>query len=368
MSKDIVREYKTLPAFSWIKEAEDEEKATEDLGIVTHLISVYGVEDQGQDVAHKGMFTKTIKERGNRIRVLDSHNRASVKSVVGVPIQLYEVGRDELPPEVLQKYPEANGGLMAETQYLMDTPEGKGVFIRIKNGAVSEFSFGYDTVQADYEDVKIGNRTKKRRHLREVRLWEYGPVIFGMNDAAISVDAKSDSNGESTDDADTNTKQLEVMIESQKAIGRMREMETIYDAFSTFQYQNRKDGDSSEPYYGIVDAYDDHVLVQTYGKSGYYKVPFTETDDGGYNFASKEDWILGTLEFVATEVPSDDDSDKAAELEAERKLIEEQLAEWDESKAGPEQKEDADTSDQNEMPPTLTEEEKLKLLLEIETI
>ena len=54
-----------------------------DLGIVTHLISVYDIEDYGRDIAHKGMFTKTLKERFGKIRVIDNHQQNSINNVIG---------------------------------------------------------------------------------------------------------------------------------------------------------------------------------------------------------------------------------------------------------------------------------------------
>lgn len=176
-------EYKTVPAF--VKTVQSD---GEDLGVVEHLISVFGVEDLGGDVSHKGMFTKTIQERGEQIRVLDNHQKNSVNNVLGKPLELREVDRSELPQDVLQRYPDATGGLMAKTQFLLDTPEGKGAFTRLKHRAVSEFSFAYDALDYDFEQKGEGRRI---RHLRTVRLWEYGPVIFGMNPAAVAVSAKA---------------------------------------------------------------------------------------------------------------------------------------------------------------------------------
>jgi len=173
-------EFKTIPALGL--------KITdEDKGVVEHLVSVFGVTDLGGDVGHPGMFTKTLQERAERIRVLDAHNRDSVLSAIGVPLQLKEISREELPPQVLDKWPEATGALWAETQFLLDTPEGKGAFSRIKAGAVKEFSFGYNTLDADYTKDTEGNEV---RHLRTVRLWEYGPTLFGMNPAAQVLGAK----------------------------------------------------------------------------------------------------------------------------------------------------------------------------------
>ena len=164
-------------------------KLDEEQGIVEHIVSVFGIEDLGGDVVHPGAFTKTIQERGTRIRVLDSHQRSSILNVLGVPLGLKEVPRDKLPAEILQEYPEATGGLWARTQFLMDTPEGKGAFSRIKSGAVDEFSFGYDTMDEDFSNDDKGHEV---RNLRTLRLWEYSPVIFGMNPATTVTGVKSE--------------------------------------------------------------------------------------------------------------------------------------------------------------------------------
>lgn len=174
-------EYKTIPAFVEIK-AEDV-----DQGIVTHLISVFGVLDLGGDICHPGCFTKTISERKGQIRVLDSHQRRSVLGAIGIPLDLKEVGREELPPQVLERYPEATGGVLAKTQFLLNTPEGKGAFLRIQSGAVSEFSFGYKTMDEDFTTNEDG---KEVRNLRTIKLWEYSPVVFGMNPATTVTGVK----------------------------------------------------------------------------------------------------------------------------------------------------------------------------------
>ena len=176
------KEYKTI-VFKGFKIVD------EDKGIVEHIVSVFGNEDLGGDIVHPGAFTKTIAERAERIRVLDSHRRTSILDVLGKPLALKEIPRDKLPTEILQDYPEATGGLWARTQFLLDTPEGKGAFLRIKSGAVDEFSFGYDTLDEDFSDDDKGHQV---RNLRTLRLWEYSPVIFGMNPATTVTGVKSE--------------------------------------------------------------------------------------------------------------------------------------------------------------------------------
>ncbi len=165
-------------------------KADAAQGIVTHIFAVFGNVDLGRDVLHPGSFTKTINERGGKVKVLDQHNAKSVFSALGVPVEIREVGRGELPSELLDEFPEATGGVMARTQFLMDTPEGKGAFIRIKEGAIDEWSFAFDPLDVDFSKVEVDGEEVTVRNVRTVKLYEYGPVIFGMNEATTTVDAK----------------------------------------------------------------------------------------------------------------------------------------------------------------------------------
>ena len=181
-------EFKTFP---FLELKRDDEK-----GIVEHLIAVHGVLDLGKDISEPGSWSKTINERGLKVRVLDMHNRDSIMDVIGKPLSLAEIGKDKLPEKVLERWPEATGAVAATTQFLMDTPEGKGAFIRIRDGAVDEFSYGYDPIKVDYQTVetKDGDQVEARL-LKEIAAWEYGPVIWGMNPATMAMSAK-DIDGE----------------------------------------------------------------------------------------------------------------------------------------------------------------------------
>lgn len=157
-------------------------------GIVEAVVAVFGNLDSGDDVVIPGAFSKTLAERFNRVRVLDNHNMDSIMRVIGKPLEARELGRTELPIEVLAKAPDATGGLWTKTQYLLDTPEGAGAFKRIASGAVTEYSFAYDAVQVEFVKAADGRTIRK---LKEVRLWEYGPVIWGMNSATATVALKT---------------------------------------------------------------------------------------------------------------------------------------------------------------------------------
>lgn len=323
-----MNEYKTIPAF--IKSVDEDE------GIVTHLISVYGIIDKGGDIAHKGMFTKTLQERADKVRVVDNHRRESVLDVVGKPIEFYEVTRNELPAEVLKMYPKATGGMMVDTQFLIATPEGKGVFTRIKDGAISEFSFGYNTMDSDRENIE----GKRVRHLRAVRLMEYGPTIFGMNDAAVTISAKSNEEQivvklRDMDEEPLRTVQVVIGTvkgkpaiksfvfekdlwteEEIKELGLFRQLGALSRSFNRqFEWE-----------YSVYEVYEDYVIATSYETPYFFKVAFTE-DTGSYTFTERDGWEVGTLEFVATET----DAEKATK----QRLIEFELAMFD-IEAGPE--------------------------------
>lgn len=174
-------EHKIFPSFVT--------KVDEAQGIVEHLVAVMGNKDLGDDVIWPGAFTKTLNERGNKVKVLDLHKTDSIMRVLGKPLMLHEIGAAELPETVKAKYPDATGALAATTQFNLKTPEGLGAFERVKAGDISEWSFGYDAINPDFSKGPDGKTTV--RNLREVRLFEYSPVIFGMNEATMTLSAKT---------------------------------------------------------------------------------------------------------------------------------------------------------------------------------
>ncbi len=191
MGRNKVADYRDLPNFerktfpSFVKEIDEEQ------GVVTHLVAIIGNVDEGGDRIMPGAFTKTLNERGLRVKVLDQHGMDSVTRVVGKPISLRGVGLGELPPEVLERAPDATGGLLATTKYAIDTTRGRDVFRLVKGGYAPESSIGYDAIRTEFvkED---GPDSKERtvRELKELRLWEYSNVVFGMNLATDVLSAK----------------------------------------------------------------------------------------------------------------------------------------------------------------------------------
>lgn len=142
-------EYKSTPL---------EIKAEGDEGVVAGMFSIFGNVDDGGDIIHKGAFTKTIQQRGNRVKVFYMH----LWDRLIAP-----------PPDVLK---ETDTGLFAQLNLVLDSFWGKEAWTLIKAGALTEGSIGYESMPARVDFDDDGNR-----NLREVKLFEISPVPLGMN-------------------------------------------------------------------------------------------------------------------------------------------------------------------------------------------
>ena len=166
----------------------------EDKGEITAIFSVFGNVDEGYDRIHPGAFAKTFAERGHKVLVLDNHNMMSAGDAVAKVKSLRELGRDELPAEVLLHYPEATGGAEIVAQFEPDPAadmKSAGVFYRLKNQWIKEWSFGYDALDFDFTDEDIEGRKARIRNLRGLKLYEVSPVLLGMNTATMTTGAKA---------------------------------------------------------------------------------------------------------------------------------------------------------------------------------
>lgn len=165
-------------------------KADTEKGVLDKYVSVFGIADSGwmNDIVEPGAFQKTIAERGPRgaakIRALNQHR---IGEVIGVPLALEEHGRDRLPARMLERYPNATGGLFASTQLVMSVSRVRDVFELYNAGAMDEWSIGFETIASREETVD----GESYRHLTECKLWEYSAVTFAMNEATTTVGVKS---------------------------------------------------------------------------------------------------------------------------------------------------------------------------------
>lgn len=155
--------------------------------VVKHLFAIFGHVDDAGDRIMPRAFAKTLKERADRVRVLWQHNAA--EPPIGVPLTLKEIGREELPMAILERWPDATGGLYGEVRYL-DTPRANEVLAGIRAGAINENSIGFDPIRTDLTEMTEGEwKGQVVRNIREARLWDVSPVNWGMQEAARVVKA-----------------------------------------------------------------------------------------------------------------------------------------------------------------------------------
>ena len=156
----------------------------------TGIAAVFGNVDSVGDRIMPGAFTRTLNNGGQkRTRFLWNHSWqhppiASIK-------ELREVGRDELPDEVLEKAPNATGGLLVTREYFK-TELSDWILEAVDAGEINEMSFGFDIVKSAFVTESAGNEddqeaTREIRELHELKLYDCSDVLWGANSATVAV-------------------------------------------------------------------------------------------------------------------------------------------------------------------------------------
>ncbi len=143
---------------------ESEIKAENSKGIFTGYGSIFGNEDQGNDIMQKGAFTKSLVNRPvSKVKMLYQHK---TDEPIGVFTEIYEDSK----------------GLFVKGKLAMGTQKGREAYELLKMGALDGMSIGFraDPEKQGYNENKRGVRT-----LKEVDLMEISLVTFPMNESAL---------------------------------------------------------------------------------------------------------------------------------------------------------------------------------------
>lgn len=140
------------------KAVQTEIKADLESGEFQGYASTFGNEDSGGDVVMPGAFARTLQNNKQRVRVLWHHDPYSP---IGKALEMRE----------------DNAGLYVRAK-IADTQLGRDVLTLMREGVVTEMSIGYDSVK---ERMDPGT---KQRQLIELKLWEFSPVTWAMNEMA----------------------------------------------------------------------------------------------------------------------------------------------------------------------------------------
>lgn len=162
-----------------------------DEGVVEGFGAITGNVDHQEDRIHAGSFTKTINEPPDGMPQLLGwqHN---LDHPFGRTVKLTEVGREDLPPAVLAKAPDATGGLKFEARVALSSSTNKERLALMKDPAnvMIGASIGFDVIKAEFSIDRSEGGEQRIREIREIRLWEVSVVALGANSAAGITSAK----------------------------------------------------------------------------------------------------------------------------------------------------------------------------------
>jgi hypothetical protein len=173
----------------------------------TIIGNTYNWMDSHDDVHAKGVFTKTIKERGNQIFHLHDHE-FKLTSKIGEPLKVYED---------MVAWKDLGVDKAGETQALFMDSEilksyNERIFTEYKNGKINQHSVGMQYVKIDlavkdeeYEEEhkiwldnidQIGNRELAEQKgyfwlVREAKLVEISAVLMGSNTLTPTINEPS---------------------------------------------------------------------------------------------------------------------------------------------------------------------------------
>src|SRR6056297_2755627 len=141
----------------------DIKKLTKEEGIFEGYAAVFNNVDLGKDKILPGAFKKTLEERGDKIKILWQHDWDE-------PIgKVLEIKEDEY-------------GLWVKGKIITTTQKGKEAYELIKEKIIDGLSIGYNIMKKDWQSGV--------RLLKELKLLEFSPVTFPMNEEALITNVK----------------------------------------------------------------------------------------------------------------------------------------------------------------------------------
>lgn len=156
-------------------------------GIVEAYVSVTGIEDSVKDVIEPGAYEKTLQ---NRVpKGIWSHQWSEP---VSKTLAIKEIlPGDPSLPETLPSgdpWPSGAGALWVKTQFNLNTDVGRRAYENVKffsdDADSSAWSIGYKTTKSHKDAQGV-------RHIKELDLYEYSPVLHGANKHAKTLSVKS---------------------------------------------------------------------------------------------------------------------------------------------------------------------------------
>jgi HK97 family phage prohead protease len=159
-----------------IRKAVAAEFQADDAGIIEAVVSVFNLVDHGGDVIVPGAFQASLQTKLPNF--VWSHNW---DQPLGRTLEAADVppGDPRLPEAIRDR-----GGLWVKGQFNLDTQRGREAYSDIRFGSITEFSIGFSVVESEREG--------EIRRITKADLYEWSPVLVGMNPATTLISVKGE--------------------------------------------------------------------------------------------------------------------------------------------------------------------------------
>lgn len=143
-------------------------RAVNDDGTFEGYLTVWETVDDWNSTFKRGSFKKTIQERGSKVKIFFDHEH-----LIGSSLELRE----------------DDHGVFGRGKLNLAVDKAKEAYEFMKDGTLDGLSFGFRSIKEGFSNGV--------REIREVQLFEFGPVTFPANDAALITDVRSTAFSES---------------------------------------------------------------------------------------------------------------------------------------------------------------------------
>jgi len=198
---------------------ESEVKAGEQ-GVFSGYGSIFGNEDQGNDIVQKGAFTKSLQDRpATKVKMLFQHK---TDEPIGVFEEIYEDQK----------------GLFVKGRLALGTQKGREAYELLKMGALDGMSIGFraDPQKQGYNENKRGVRTLKQVDLMEISL-----VTFPMNERALITSVKGNSK---------NIREWEDIL---REVGGLSRTESKIGAKALYKSLNQREAENKQELVSLIN-------------------------------------------------------------------------------------------------------------------
>lgn len=170
-------------------------------GVVEAIVSVTGLLDEDRDVIKPGAYAKTLSRRRPKGIFVHDWSKWVARTE---HVEELMPGDERLPKQTKngEPWPTEAGGLYVKARFNLGTQQGRDAFSDVKFFSQSgecEWSIGYKVPPGKSVRTKTGER-----HIDEVDLYEYSPVLFGAAplSGTLSVKSARDEDGDDTEELD----------------------------------------------------------------------------------------------------------------------------------------------------------------------